>query len=138
MVSDGLKGDKGEHGVKGDKGEPGMTRAARRAFLMLTALILAIAMAGLLIGVRAYSGLQNQQARDHHRVLAQCGADRSIGDLAHLRVSVSPATHDASKAVLGIIAAHRAAWTRLGCPGRLATASPSYRHWAALYSLPPG
>lgn len=125
------RGDKGDQGIQGAQGKPGMTRATRRAFLMLTALILGVALAGLLIGVRAYDGLQ-QQTRQ------QCGADRSIGDLARLHVTVNPATHKASKQLLGIIAAHRMAWGRLGCPGHLAAASPSYEQWTVTYQLPPG
>lgn len=121
---------RGEKGEKGDPGE-GMTRGARHAFLFLAALVAVLAVAALWIGVREVNALSAQ-------LHAQCGADKSIGDLASAPVMLSPATHKASKVGVGIIAANRQAWHGLGCPGRLAAPSPSFRRWAIFYHLPPG
>lgn len=134
---------KGERGDKGDPGAPGITTGAKHAFITLSIIIFALAAMALFIGVRQVLQTNHQeaqialnQARIGKALRAQCGADKSIGDLAAAKVVPVPTTHKASKVGIQIISANRAAWRGLGCPGHLAKSSPSFVKWAGFYKLP--
>ena len=125
-------------GEKGDKGEPGqgMTAGARHAFVTLAVIMFVLTAAVLITGVRQINAFNTQETQIRAALHSQCAAEKSIGDLARLHVTVNPVTHKASKQLLGIISAHRVAWRGLGCTGRLDAASPSFMHWTHLYHLP--
>ena len=97
------------------------------AFLHLITYVFIAAL--LVIGARSYNTLQTRQ-------LTQCQFNHDLGDLAAVKVVVSPQTHKASKVGIAIVADSRAAFRGLGCRGHLATPVPSFSHWAKVYGLP--
>lgn len=120
---------KGDQGEQGEKGEPGMTPGARHAFMILTVIIFLFAAAGLIMGARAYNGLQSRQ-------LTMCQFNHDLGDLASVPVTLNPHTHKASKIGIAIIADSRSAFRGLGCHGVLTKPGPSFTRWARHYGLP--
>lgn len=141
----------------------GMTTGALRAFLLLSAITVALTAvtwyhgntqaSRLAASQRAQEASQRAQdrterelkltvrrldaavTRQRREIRSQCHFN---GDLASAPVTVSPATGMASELGVKIISDGRVAWRQAGCPGKLAAPSRSFARWAEYYHLPTG
>ncbi len=102
-----------------------MTRGAARAFVVLSAVTMAVALTGFL-WTAAVVNATNARAR----ALCQFDADLGTAPLT-LPKGARP-----SRLGVTIISDARTAWHRAGCPGRLGPPDPSFAKWAAFYKLP--
>lgn len=105
-----------------EHGHEPMTAGARRAVLVLLAII-----ATLAVGNYVYSWAQTGHLRAQQ--LAACAFARDLGS------APLPASPRPSKLGVSIIADSRAWWHANNCPGDL-PASPGLAHWEAVYHLP--
>lgn len=103
-----------------------MTPGARHAIAVLLVIGIAYAAATLFVGSATVNRLQRE-------VHAQCKFDRDLGTVP---VTVSPATHTASKLGVTIVSDARQGWRGLACPGMLPPPKPSFVKWARFYHLP--
>lgn len=102
-----------------------MTHGARRAIVILFALMVLLAAANLFFTASEVHGLRAA-------VLASCAF---AADLGGAPVVTAPGGK-ASRLGVSIVADSRAQWRHLGCPGHLAPAAPSFARWARFYHLP--
>jgi len=100
-----------------------MTHGARRAVVILFALMVLLAAADLFFTA-------SEAAKLRAGVLASCAFAADLGGAPF------PATGKVSKLGVSIVADSRAQWRHLGCPGHLAPPAPSFVKWATYYHLP--
>jgi hypothetical protein len=102
---------------------PGAYRATRRLGWVLGAVFTVLLLA---VSANLYLTL--------NRTVSACDFWR---DLSGLPVTNAAGTNKPSELGVSIIAHSRQAFRGSGCPGALPPPSPSFRHWAPYYHLPP-
>jgi hypothetical protein len=100
-----------------------MTHGARRAFAVLSVIV-------LMVGAASIFFTAGEAARLRAGVLASCAFAADLGGAPF------PASAKVSKLGVSIVADSRAQWRHLGCPGHLAPPAPSFVKWARFYHLP--